>query len=60
MFRDSRMLKPSTGRTNTVAGEASAQIKAYCARLDSEPDTGDRRSQELVFGQPEAGRDRVH
>jgi hypothetical protein len=40
--------------------EALAQIKAYRARLDSEPDTGDRRFQELVSGQPEAGRDRVH
>jgi hypothetical protein len=40
--------------------EALAQIKPYRARLDSEPDTGDRRFQELVSGQPEAGRDRVH
>jgi hypothetical protein len=40
--------------------EALAQIKAYRARLDSEPDTGDRRFPELVSGQPEAGRDGVH
>ena len=40
--------------------EAFAQIKGYRARLDSEPDTGNRRVQELVSGQPEAGRDRVH
>jgi len=40
--------------------EALAQIKAYRARLDSEPDTGDRRFQELVSGQPEAGLARVH
>jgi hypothetical protein len=37
-----------------------AQSKAYRARLDSEPDTGDRRFQELEPGQPEAGRDWVH
>jgi hypothetical protein len=40
--------------------EALAQINAYRACLDGEPDTGDRRFQELVSGQPEAGRDRVH
>src|SRR3954447_13782228 len=40
--------------------EASTQMKAPRVRLDSEPDTGDRRSQELVSGLPEAGRDRVH
>jgi hypothetical protein len=40
--------------------EAVAQIKAHRARLNSEPDTGDRRFQELLSGQPEAGRDRVH
>ena len=35
-------------------------MKAYRARLDSKPDIGDWRFQELVSGQPEAGRDRVH
>jgi hypothetical protein len=40
--------------------EAVAQIKAHRARLNSESDTGDRRFQELLSGQPEAGRDRVH
>jgi hypothetical protein len=48
-------------RNQTPSQEkALAQIKAYRARLDSEPDTGDRRFQELVSGQPQAGRDRVH
>ena len=40
--------------------EAFAQIKAYRACLDSEPDTGDWRFQELVSGQPDASRYRVH
>ena len=48
-------------RNQTPSREkALAQIKAYRARLDSEPDTGDRRFQELVSGQPKAGGDGVH
>jgi hypothetical protein len=48
-------------RNQTPSREkALAHIKAYRARLDSEPDTGDRRFQELVSGRPQAGRDRVH